>query len=246
MPRRKVSVGFIGYVRVSTTRLMDDGDGLASQTSKLQEYARGLGMDIEIVPGSEPGHGPIIGRPRFLEAIQKAEQRGWKLLVTKPSRLSREADHLKYIDLRKTPVWIFREGQVTKERLLKGIEIAARELLQLRADGAAGAHKHTSGYRTEEAEINAKNGRAAGAKANGDRAFRNRLRVQEFIEHNAGAAEMTHQQLVDALNTSGILNCVSERKRTYKPWTIQALRPVRKDALLQIQLDAEPDEAFAG
>ena len=147
--------------------------------------------------------------------------------MTNACRLSREADHLKYIDLRKTPVWIFREGQVTKERLLKGIEIAARELLQLRADGAAGALKHTSGYRTEEAKISARDGRIAGGKANGDRAFRNRLRVQEFIEHNAGAAEMTHQQLADALNTSGILNCVSERKHTNRPWTIQSLRPVR-------------------
>tara|TARA_R110002051_G_scaffold30487_1_gene70509 strand:- start:13277 stop:13939 length:663 start_codon:yes stop_codon:yes gene_type:complete len=220
---------------------MDDGEGLRSQTLALEEYALGQGMKIEIVPGSEPGHGPIAGRPRFREAIQKAEERGWKLLVTNPSRLSREADHLKYIDLRKTPVWILREGQVTKERLLKGIEIAARELLQLRADGAAGALKHTSGYRTEEAKINARDGRIAGAKSNGDRAFRNRLRVQEFIERNAGAAEMTHQQLVDALNTSGTLNCVSERKQTNKPWTIQALRPVRKDVMEQIALDAEPD-----
>ena len=64
---------------------------------------------------------------------------------------------------------------------------------------------------------------------------------KNFLEQTVGASEMTHLQLVDVLNTSGILNCVSERKRTYKPWTVQSLRPVRKDAMLQIQLDNEPD-----
>ena len=241
MPRRKVPMGFIGYVRVSTTDQLNVGESLHTQAVKLQEYARGLGVDIEIVPGSEAGYGPVKGRPRFMEALEKAKARGWPLLVTKPCRLSRDIKHLKHINLRTTPVWIFGEGKVSRDRLLGGIKIAARELQQLRSDGASGVLKRSTGQRTEEAEINAKNGRAAGAKANGDRAFRNRLRVQEFIEHNAGAAEMTHQHLVDALNTSGILNCVSERKRTYKPWTIQSLRPVRKDALLQIQLDAEPD-----
>ncbi len=79
MPRRKTSVGFIGYVRVSTERMMDDGEGLRAQTLKLEEYARGLDLEIEIVPASEPGHGPITARPRYLEAIQEAEQLGWKL-----------------------------------------------------------------------------------------------------------------------------------------------------------------------
>lgn len=246
MPKRSVPDGFIGYVRVSTTNQLDDGGSLREQALSLEEYAREQGMEIEIVPGSEPGHGPIAGRPRFREAIQKAGHRGWKLLVTNPCRLSREADHLKYIDLRKTPVWILREGQVTKQRLLKGIEIAARELLQLRADGAAGGLKHTSKYRTEEAKINARDGRAAGAKANGDRAFRNRLRVQEFIERNAGAVGMSRQQLVDTLNASGILNCISERKQKSKPWTIQSLRPVHRDVMEKIALDAEPDEALMG
>ena len=43
---------------------MDDGEGLRPQTLALEEYARGQAMEIEIVPGSEPGHGPIAGRPR--------------------------------------------------------------------------------------------------------------------------------------------------------------------------------------
>ena len=241
MPRRKTSVGFIGYVRVSTERLMDDGEGLRAQTLKLEEYARGLDMEIEIVPASEPGHGPITARPRYREAIQKAEQLGWKLLVVKPCRLSRDVQHIKPIDLRRTPIWICGEGLASKERLLEGIKAAALELKQLRSDGHLGALKRAAGQRTTEAETNAHNGRAAGGKANGDRVFRNRLRVIDYLEQNAGASALTHRELVDALNTSGILNCVSERKRTYKPWTAQALRPVRKDAMLQIQLDAEPD-----
>ena len=72
MPRRLVPDGFVGYVRVSTESLMDEGHGLQSQTLALKEYAVGQCLDIVIVPASEPGHGPIIGRPRFLEAIQQA------------------------------------------------------------------------------------------------------------------------------------------------------------------------------
>ena len=59
-------------------------------------------------------------------------------------------------------------------------------------------------------------------------------------------SEMCIRDRVDTLNTSGILNCVSERKQTNKPWTIQSLRPVRRDVMEQISLDAEPDEAFNG
>ena len=57
---------------------------------------------------------------------------------------------------------------------------------------------------------------------------------------------MTHQQLVDALNAAGILNRASEHPITDKSWTAASLRPVRKDVMDQIALDAEPDEAFMG
>ncbi len=241
MRGRSAPDGFIGYVRVSTVALMDDGNGLASQAFALEEYARGQGMNIEIVPGSEPGHGPIKSRPRFLEAIQKAKDRGWKLLVANPSRLSRDVDHLKYIDLRRTPVWILREGKISKKRLVEGVEIAQRELQQLRSDGGLGATKRNPGFQTEEAGLNAHFGRLAGTKANGDRAFRNRLRVHDYLLKNPMVSSTTRQQFVDAINASGTLNCVSERKREFKPWTVQSLRPVLKDVLLQIQLDAEPD-----
>jgi hypothetical protein len=88
------------------------GEGLRSQWLALEEYARGRKMEIKIVAATEPGLGPIAGRPQFRDAIKKAEERGWKLLVTNPSRLSRQVDHLNYVNLRKTPVWVLNEGQV--------------------------------------------------------------------------------------------------------------------------------------
>ena len=100
--------------------------------------------------------------------------------MTKPCRFSRDVKHLKLINLRTTPVWICGEGKASRDRLLDGIKIAARELQQLRSDGASGVLKRSTGQRTEQAEINAKHGRAAGANANGDRAFRSRLRVQKL------------------------------------------------------------------
>ena len=246
MPRRLLLSGFVGYVRVSTSSQLDEGESLRSQTVLLEEYAREMGMAIKIVPASEPGHGPIIGRPRFREAIRTVEELGWKLLVTNPSRLSREVDHVKYVDFRKTPVWVVGEGRVSKGLLLKGVVAAQAELQQLRSGGGASAVKCAPAYRSEESKIAASVGRLAGAKANGDRAFRNRLRVQNYLERNPAAQEMTHQQLVDTLNASGIVNCVSERKQMEKPWTISSLRPVRRDANAQIALDSEPDDTFMG
>jgi hypothetical protein len=212
----------------------------------LEEYAREMGMAIKIVPASEPGHRPIIGRPRFREAIRTAEELGWKLFVTNPSRLSREVDHVEYVDFRKTPVWVVGEGRISKRQLIEGVKVAQQELQQLRSDGSLGAKRRSSGFRTEEAKANAQFGRLAGAKANGDRAFRNRLRIQDFILQNPMSAQLTRKQFVDALNAAGILNCVSEGKKTFKPWTVQSLRPVRKDVVEQIALDSEPDDTFMG
>jgi hypothetical protein len=169
MPRRKQPDGFIGYVRVSTEHQGDEGNSLRAQTLQLEEYVRGTDKLLEIVPGIEPGHGPIAGRPRFIEAIKKAEERGWKLLVVNPSRLSRDVDHLKYIDLRKTPVWIFGEGQVSKERLIKGVERAAFELEQLRKDGGTGGRSQNRGFHSEEASRNAREKHLKGGDANGAR-----------------------------------------------------------------------------
>jgi hypothetical protein len=246
MPRRSLLSGFVGYVRVSTSSQLDDDESLRSQTVLLEEYAREMGMAIKIVPASEPGHGPIIGRPRFREAIRTAEELGWKLLVTNPSRLSREVDHVEYVDFRKTPVWVVGEGRISKRQLIEGVKVAQQELQQLRSDGSLGAKRRSSGFRTEEAKANAQFGRLAGAKANGDRAFRNRLRIQDFILQNPMSAQLTRKQFVDALNAAGILNCVSEGKKTFKPWTVQSLRPVRKDVVEQIALDSEPDDTFMG
>jgi DNA invertase Pin-like site-specific DNA recombinase len=244
MPRRSLPDGFIGYVRVSTSSQMDEGEGLRSQWLALEEYARGRKMEIEIVAATEPGHGPIAGRPQFRDAIKKAEERGWKLLVTNPSRLSRQVDHLNYVNLRKTPVWVLNEGQVSKQWLLKGVKDAARELIQLRSDGAAGASKRLSGYRTEEAKEKAGSGRRAGNDANASRAHRNRLRVRRFLEKNPVAGSMTHRELSEALNGAGLLNCKKENPILDIPWTVQSLRPVRKDVLEKMSLDAEPDCEF--
>jgi hypothetical protein len=52
--------------------------------------------------------------------------------------------------------------------------------------------------------------------------------------------------MAGAPNAAGILNRDIEQPRTNKPWTIQSLRPVRRDVMEQIALDAEPDEAFIG
>lgn len=239
MPRRKQPDGFIGYVRVSTEHQGDEGNSLRAQTLQLEEYVRGTDKPLEIVPGMEPGHGPIIGRPRFMEAIKKAEERGWKLLVINPSRLSRDVDHLKYIDLRKTPVWIYGEGPVSKERLTKGVERAAFELEQLRKDGGTGGRSQSRGFHSEEASRNAREKHLKGGDANGARAHRNRLKVQEYLEQHAGARTLSHQELANALNALGIMNRIKEKPITNKPWTVGSLRPVRRAVMEQIELDDE-------
>lgn len=239
MPRRKLPEGFVGYVRVSTERQGDDGNSLSAQKFQLEEYVRGVGGELEIVPAMEPGHGPIAGRPRYLEAIKKAQERGWRILVLNPSRLSRDVEHLKHIDFRKTPVWVYREGQISKQSLIKAVEKAAWELEQLRRDGAAGARAREAGFRTGEASDRATAGRARGGDANADRAHRNMLRVQDYIERNPEAGELSHQKLADALNAARIQNRVKESPITDKPWTVGSLRPVRRVTMERIALDRE-------
>ena len=245
MPRRKQSGGFIGYVRVSTERQGDEGNSLAAQTFQLREYVRGVGGELEIVPAMEPGHGPINGRPRFLEALKKAEERGWRLLVIDPSRLSREVQHLKLIDLRKTPVWVYRAGRISKQDLIKAVKAASWELKQLRQDGAAGARARRVGFHGEDAQTKAADGRKSGGNANADRAHRNVLRVQGYIERLEGGEQQSHRELANALNTAGIMNRVKEKPFTDKHWTVQSLRPVRKTAMERIALDRTIDEEEA-
>jgi hypothetical protein len=144
------------------------------------------------------------------------------------------------VNLRKTPVWVLNEGQVSKQWLLKGVKDAARESVQLRSDGAAGVSKRLSGYQTEEAKEKAGSGRRTGGDANASRAHRNRLRVQEFLEKSPVAGGMTHQELSKALNGAGLLTRTKENPILDIPWTVQSLRPVRKDVLEKVSLDAEP------
>jgi hypothetical protein len=113
-------------------------------------------------------------------------------------------------------------------------------LVQLRSDGAAGVSKRLSGYQTEEAKEKAGSGRRTGGDANASRAHRNRLRVQEFLEKSPVAGGMTHQELSKALNGAGLLNRKKENPILDIPWTVQSLRPVRKDVLEKVSLDAEP------
>ncbi|MGJ8590314.1 MAG: recombinase family protein [Yoonia sp.] len=229
----------IAYVRVSTEHQGDEGTSLRSQTLQLEEYVRSTNKLLEIVPGMEPGHGPIAGRPRFMEAIKKAKERGWKLLVLNPSRLSRDVDHLKCVDLRKTPVWICGEGPVSKERLTKGVERAAFELNQLRKDGGIGGRSQDREFQSEEARRNASEKHLSGGAANAERAHRNRLKVREYLEQHPGSENLTHQQLANALNAAGIMNRVKEKPITDKPWTVGSIRPVRKTAMERITMDKE-------
>jgi hypothetical protein len=128
-----------------------------------------------------------------------------------------------------------------KQWLLKGVKDAARELIQLRSGGAAGVSKRLSGYRTEEAKEQAGSGRRTGGDANASRAHRNRLRVRRFLEKNPVAGSMTHRELSEALNGAGLLNCKKKNPTLDIYWTVQSLRPVRKDVLEKMRLDSEPD-----
>jgi len=231
--------GFIAYVRVSTDRQMDYGQSLKSQRLTLEQYARELGMAIEVVPACEPGHGVLAGRPRYMEALQKARLKGWYLLVTDPSRLSRSVDHLRQIDQRRVPVWILGEGRQTRADLMKRVAAAERDLEFPRAAGCKFGALGSKAKLTPDSARRAQDGRKLGGRNNAERAHRNRVRVLDFIRSNPSLEKATHAELAEALNSAGIRNRRRESPVVDVDWDKVSVRHVRRLVMEDLNLERQ-------
>lgn len=81
---------FVTYLRVSTDRQGESGLGLEAQRSAVQNFVGSMKMNAEIVREFvEIESGKRTDRPVLTEAIQICKTNGYKLLVAKLDRLSR-------------------------------------------------------------------------------------------------------------------------------------------------------------
>ncbi|AGI69013.1 hypothetical protein OAN307_c35350 [Octadecabacter antarcticus 307] len=237
----KHAVGFIGFVRVSSDKQAYEGESLAQQKVLLDEYATVFGTTVEIpYPCVEKGHGTSTERQNFRLTVKEARERCLPILVRDASRLSRSVKDLNLIDLRKTPVFVVGEGRVTKKRLCELVQKAEEQLEQLRIDGKQSRLRNgVSAKKPKSKAFKPKNTRA-GALGNQDRAHRRVRKVQQFLNQHPDFCDLTLNQLIQKLHAADIKNLKSERTGKSIDWTVGALRPVRKAALEQIALDAEP------
>lgn len=239
MSRPKTERGFIAYVRVSTDRQMDSLQSLKSQRLALEQYAQERGMAIEVVPACEPGHGVLAGRPRYMEALQKARLKGWYLLVTDASRLSRSVDHLRQIDQRRVPVWILGKGRQTRADLMKLVAAAERDLEVPRAAGRKFGALGGKAKLMPDAARRAQDGRKLGGRNNAERAHRNRVRVLDFLRSNPSLEKATHAQLAEALNIAGIRNRRRESPVVDVDWDKVSIRYVRRIVVEELNLERQ-------
>ena len=242
MPRRKTPLGFVAYIRVSSDKQGYQGESLPDQRLILEEYAKGMGRELKIVPAIERGHGSLTGRPRYREAIRLSEELGWPLLVLNPSRLSRSVAHLKLIDFRKSPVWVVGRGRLPKKDVVKEVRAAALGVRQNSVNGTLGGNKPKKRSGSAVAKQKSHERAMKGGRGNAERAHRNRLNVQHYLTLHPEALDIGPARLRDALNAAGILNRKSEHPVRDVLWTTEALRPVLRDVKSQIALDNEPDK----
>ena len=132
-----------GYVRVSTTEQMDDGNSLLAQRRSLEKYAQSQKRElVQLHPDSHSDALPYDKRSRLKAAVRKAEELGCSILVSSPDRLSRNLDVLQRLDLRKTPIWVVDRGRLTRSDLEREIAKAAGDLDQRRQAAVLSWSKH--------------------------------------------------------------------------------------------------------
>ena len=100
----------LGYVRVTTEGQLKKAD-LARQVERLQLYAQRHGFEIVRIY-EEQSHGALSSRqdrPKLHQCLASAKKRGCKILVTSPSRLSRNSEHARQLDAEYPEGFIFAE-----------------------------------------------------------------------------------------------------------------------------------------
>ena len=222
----------IGYVRVSTRLQEQNERGLQNQIQRIRQWASQNGWRVGIIyqdVASAAGPQNAMDRPEFRQAVDEALKAGVPLVVTDPTRLSRDLASLDRLvidrgltvisleDGGEVPVGMLRQrvahGAATAKRISKGTKDALRAANGIRKSGTRDVQK------------------AAQASAR-IRVFKKNEVIEQVVDHlmrNPGLRAAPSHQLADALNEAGISTGWS------RPWTAGGVRAKKRE--IQSQLD---------
>lgn len=231
-PRR-----FVLYTRISTKE-QADGISLDAQRSTLQTYVEQHGgIALAVYQDVESAYGPKASHRKGLrEAIAKCRATGADLLVIKIDRFSRNVSILTDLDLSGVKIVSVAEGPVGKKRLKSLIKSAHRESDEAsRRSKEVLARKKAAGKSLGNPNIRS-DAQQAGTVAVKLRKTVKLHDLSVFIEKHPEILDMTWQERVDLLNSSGHLNLGS----VSKPWGKNSLRKPFKEAVELLALGRFP------
>lgn len=232
----------VGYLRVSTKKQGKDGVGLEAQRSALQDYVRENGFVLSAVfEDVESGRGPKVLETNkgLLDALKAARHHKCSLLVHDLGRVARSVEVLTAISRSGVSIISVGDGvlldpgtlaaraayhQAVGERISRETRKALQELKR---------SGRKLGNRTNLAEAQRR-----GALQNKIKADERVERIAEVIQKAGDPELMTAAQVVDLLNSKGILTGRGA------VWTVPAVqRPLRAARkLLAEERDVQQEE----
>jgi predicted site-specific integrase-resolvase len=215
----------VGYVRVSTTRQIDDGNSLETQRQSIELYAKEMNRElVEIYSDSTSGALPYTKRSCLKDAVRKAEALGCPIIVASPDRLSRNIDVLRHIDLRKSQIWVVGRGRLNRSELDQEIAEAALGLEQRREAGVSSWTSSARRKRTPGSTPATRDGGLIGSKSNKARSDENQAQIQRVLEARPETISMTCPEIALFLNELGVANENGRANDGPVLWTPTTLR----------------------
>ncbi len=237
---------FVGYIRVSTERQADDGNGLCWQADAIRRYVEkrqgklvGVYQDV----GSAAGSRSAVRRPGLNDALKVARNMGAPLLITDPSRLSRNLHALQDLDLSGIKIINVTTGRSLGLRhLRKEVADRAATVGNIQNGSAAGVRsaKRRGAYPGNRTNLRAAQRR--GSIENAVRADEKIRRLADALEKISDWEMLPRKVLVEQLNASGSRNVLRTDEPAGEPWRLSTLRQPLKKAVEELSFRRELEE----
>lgn len=239
----------VGYIRVSTMQQAAHGESLEGQADAIRAFCTKRKFTLlAIYEDAQSAVGPIAHEDRhgLRDALKLVKQKGAVLIVTNVDRLARHPAVLKELIAGDIHVFTTERSRKVGRRTLMGLLRAAqRNREELVRRTSAGNARAASRGRRSGNRTNLREAQRQGQITNMMRAHRKAQELADFIERTPGWPSLTLREQVELLNSSGVLNLVSEKHDERKPWTPGSLRKplLRAEGELRLRCDLQEDAA---
>lgn len=221
----------IGYVRVSTSNQVENGEGLEIQKNKITEYCAQRGLALVKFYEDKGISGSVRDRPALLRLLKDCETgKIQKVVVYKQDRLSRELTVSLWLETQFKKYGIELNSVVDPEY---DMEDPLQKAFKRIADIFAELEKDMIAMRLKEGRINnAKNGmRGSGAIAFGYVKVDDKLEINpeesKWVEKVFRWATKGHSytKIAESLNRNGLVT------RRGKPFQIESVKYVLRNPI---------------